>query len=69
MLPITTNENALDEFIKSVSSIDDLLTILKAHCDNHFDTDPDVINWADVGNVNYIKEQLQQVLDFVEDKE
>lgn len=62
-------QNPLNPFLEAISNIDDLLTILKAHCDNHFDTEPDKVNWANVGQANYIKEQLQQVLDFVEDKE
>lgn len=69
MLSITTNEKALDDFIATVADIDDKLTILKAHADNHFDTDPDQVTWADVGDVKHIRELLEEVLDFVEGKE
>lgn len=62
-------QDPLNPFMVAVQDINVLLRTLKAHCDNHFDTDPDAINWADVGNVKHIKNLLQEVLDFVEGRE
>ena len=39
-MTVTTDEKALDEFMKTITDIDDKLTIIKAHAGNHFDTNP-----------------------------
>jgi hypothetical protein len=65
----THQQDPLNAFMEAHSEIDDLLTSLKDHCDNHFDVDPETINWGHVGNVTAIRQTLKVVLDFVEGKE
>ena len=63
-----TNEKSLDEFISTCGDITSLAYQIQEHAGNHFDTDPDCVNWSDVGNAKHVKEMLQEVLDFIEGK-
>lgn len=58
-----------EDFIGTVGEINDLLAKLQQRANNHFNTDPETIDWADVGSLNYVKSQLQQLLRFVEGAE
>jgi len=65
-MTVTTDEKALDEFMKTITDIDDKLTIIKAHAGNHFDTNPNRVNWSNVGSAKHVKEMLQEIVDFIE---
>ncbi len=54
---------ALQEFITFKSEFDQLLNRLKTLSDNHFEIDPDDINWANVGDLNYYIKELQKISD------
>ena len=57
------NSKALDAFMATKVQIDVMLERLKALSDDHFETDPDVINWGDVGTLNHYASLLRQITD------
>ena len=59
----TDNSKALDGFMATKVQIDVMLERLKALSDNHFETDPDEINWGDVGTLNHYASLLRQITD------
>ena len=59
----TDNTNALDAFIAAKTEIDAMLERLAALSADHFETDPDEINWGDVGTVNHYASLLRQITD------
>jgi len=59
----TDNTKALDAFMTGKFRIDAMLARLKALSDNHFETNPDEINWADVGTLNHYASLLRQITD------
>ncbi|MFN3311928.1 MAG: hypothetical protein ACK46Q_00450 [Hyphomonas sp.] len=56
-------DQALNAFIAAKAEIDTLLERLKALSDDHFQTDPDKINWGDVGTLNQYADRLRQITD------
>lgn len=56
---------ALNAFIAKKVDIDTMLKRLQDLSDNHFDTAPDEVNWADVGSLGHVAEQLKEITDFV----
>ena len=57
------NDKALNAFLAAKREIDAMLDRLKALSDDHFDTDPDAINWGDVGTLNHYASLLRQITD------
>ena len=57
----TDNSKALDAFLAAKSEIDTMLERLKALSDDHFETNPDEINWGDVGTLNHYASLLRQI--------
>ena len=57
------NDQALNAFIGAKASIDQMLGELQAMSNEHFNTHPDEINWADVGNISRIERRLREVMD------
>lgn len=57
------NEQALKAFMERKAEIDNALARLQALSDNHFNTDPDKVNWADVGSMGRYAELLKQITD------
>lgn len=60
---------AQEHFIATKIEIDELLQQLQKHSDNHFNVNPDHIDWSHTGNLDYIRGRLQMALNFVENKE
>lgn len=58
-------ESAQDAFIKNYSEIQDLMKKLNEANDEHFYTNPDNINWGDVGSLAEIKSKLKRLLEFI----
>mgnify|MGYP006280431219 CR=1 FL=1 len=56
-------EAALGAFIAKKAEIDDMLARLQALSDDHFETHPDEINWADVGTLGYYASLLKRITD------
>ncbi|MFC3088046.1 hypothetical protein [Tabrizicola soli] len=57
------NDKALDAFIAAKVEIDVMLERLKALSDDHFETNPDEINWGDVGTLKHYADLLRQITD------
>ena len=58
-----TNDKALNAFLTSKVEIDAMLARLTALSDDHFDADPDEINWGHVGSLNHYASLLRQITD------
>lgn len=58
-----TNDKALDAFMTTKFQIDAMLERLKALSDDQFDTQPDEINWGDVGTLKHYASLLRQIID------
>ena len=59
----TDNAKALDAFLTTKVQIDAMLERLQALSDGHFNTNPDEINWGDVGTLNHYASLLRQITD------
>jgi hypothetical protein len=59
----TPNDKALNAFIADKAEIDTMLERLKALSDDHFETNPDEINWGDVGTLNHYASLLRRITD------
>lgn len=59
----TDNTKALNAFLAAKVEIDTMLERLKALSDDHFDSDPDEINWGHVGSLNHYASLLRQITD------
>ncbi|MDE0724356.1 MAG: hypothetical protein OSB62_06610 [Alphaproteobacteria bacterium] len=56
---------ALDAFIEHKARIDKMLERLQAASADHFEINPDSINWSDVGSLADIANDLQNITDRV----
>ena len=59
----TDNSNALDAFLAAKADIDTMLARLAALSDDHFETNPDEINWGHVGTLNHYRDRLREITD------
>lgn len=62
---MSNKATSIDTFIARKAEIDAMLARLQALSDNHFDTAPDELNWADVGSLGHVAEQLKEITDFL----
>ena len=60
---MTNARKAIDAFISAKLEIDDMLERLKALSDDHFNSNPDEINWADVGTLDHYRAKLREICD------
>ena len=61
----TDNAKALDAFIAAKAEIDVMLARLQALSDDHFNFDPDAVNWGSVGSISSVASDLQKITDFL----
>ena len=59
----TDNSKALDAFIAAKLEIDSMLERLKALSDDHFEANPDEINWGHVGTLSHYRDKLREITD------
>ncbi len=59
-----SDDAALAAFIAKKAEIDTMLARLQAFSDDHFGADPERLNWADVGSLEYQAKLLKQINDF-----
>ena len=59
-----TAPTALSAFLRKVAEIETSLDALRALAADHFWTHPDKIDWADVGTVEKIADDLDRALHF-----
>ncbi len=57
------NTKALDAFIAAKTEIDAMLERLAALSADHFETNPDEINWGHVGTLNHYSAKLREITD------
>jgi hypothetical protein len=55
------SEKALDVFIHEVGSARELVTLIRRFLDEHLETAPDEVNWANVGDAARIRAGLQEI--------
>ena len=58
-----TNDKALDAFLAAKFEIDAMLERLAALSADHFETNPDEINWGHVGTLNHYRAKLREITD------
>lgn len=58
------NDTALAEYLKVIGELDARLSELKELVENHFNYEPDSINWGHVGSAKYLLEQLNSLPEF-----
>ena len=59
----TDNAKALDAFLAAKVEIDAMLARLTTLSADHFEANPDEINWGHVGTVNHYASLLRQITD------
>jgi len=57
-------QSATGAYIANVTSIISRLNALKAAADDQFGTNPDQINWGDVGTVQKVDSMLAEIMEF-----
>lgn len=57
------NDKALNAFLATKADIDTMLARLQALSADHFNADPDEINWGDVGTLKHYTNLLRQITD------
>ena len=57
------NDRALAAFMTRKAEIDDMLARLQVLSDDHFNTNPDDINWGDVGDLADHVTKLSEISD------
>jgi len=56
-------EAALSAFLGKKAEIDEMLARLASLSDDHFNTHPDEVNWADVGSLEHYASLLKRITD------
>ena len=54
---------ALQKFLAKKGEIDTMLARLQALSDDHFNVDPEAVNWGHVGSIERYAELLRQITD------
>jgi len=58
-----TKRTAIDAFLEHKATIDQELKMLKAMADDHFETNPDTLNWTDAAELERIAAELSAIND------
>jgi hypothetical protein len=61
----TQHERAIDAFIAKKAKIDTILARLQKLSADHFELDPDKVDWGDVGTIAHVLEYLQEARDVI----
>jgi hypothetical protein len=61
----TPTETALEAFIARKARIDAILARLQRLSADHFEVDPDKVDWGDVGTIAHVLDYLQEASDFI----
>lgn len=57
------NSEAIDAFLAKKAEIDSMLARLANLSADHFNADPDRVNWGDVGTLGFYAAQLKNITD------
>lgn len=60
--PKMSNSNALTAFTARLTKINEALAFIQAQADDHFEVNPDELNWGNVGDLARIEDLLNQVV-------
>ena len=66
---MSNKENALNAFLQKKAEINRAINRLQLLSDDHFNVDPDKINWADVGDLTQCAKLLKVATDFIFNEE
>jgi hypothetical protein len=58
-------DTALAAFIGKKAEIDEMLARLQALSDDHFNFDPEAVNWGSVGSISSVASDLRQITEFL----
>ena len=59
------NSKAVAAFIAKKAEIDAMLARLQALSDDHFNFDPEAVNWGSVGSISSVASDLLKITDFL----
>ena len=59
----TQAHDATAAFMIKKAEIDDMLKRLQGLSDDHFNANPDALNWGDVGSLGYYSDLLRRITD------
>ncbi|MFZ5708096.1 MAG: hypothetical protein ACOY4T_00180 [Pseudomonadota bacterium] len=59
------SNKALDAFIGKKAEIDAMLARLQALSDDHFNFDPEAVNWGSVGSISSVASDIRKITDFL----
>jgi len=59
------NDKALNAFMTAKAEIDTMLARLQELSADHFEFDPDTINWGAVGSIQSVAADLRKITDFL----
>ena len=59
------SNKALDAFVGKKAEIDAMLARLRALSDDHFNFDPEAVNWGSVGSISSVASDLRKITDFL----
>lgn len=63
---MTTQEQAVDAFLKNTSRNIELLQALLAHVEDHMGVAPEEVNWGHVGSAGKAREDLEELCRFLQ---
>ncbi|NEI52666.1 hypothetical protein GR217_34170 [Rhizobium leguminosarum] len=63
MRTVKDNSAALDAFVAKKMQIDNMLNLLLALSDRHFEVAPQDVTWGDVGDLEHYAAQLKEITD------
>ena len=58
-------EAALAAYMEKKAEIDAMLARLQALSDDHFNFDPEAVNWGSVGSIGSVASDLRKITDFL----
>jgi hypothetical protein len=61
----TQHEKAIEAFIARKAQIDTILARLQKLSADHFELDPDKVDWGDVSTIGHVLDYLQEASDFI----
>jgi hypothetical protein len=61
----TQHEKAQSAFIAKKAQIDIILARLQKLSADHFELDPDKVDWGDVSTIGHVLDYLQEASDFI----
>jgi hypothetical protein len=64
-----TKETATDAFVARVNEIRELLGVIVEATENHFEVDPENVNWGHVGDAAHIASELRDLVAFIRNEE